>query len=167
VSPPVLALRPATPADVPAILAMIRELAAYEQLAHEAVGTEALLHAHLFGEQPAAEVLMGLVDGEVQGFALYVATFSTFLTRPGIWLEDLFVRPAARGAGLGKALLVALARETVRRGGGRLEWSVLDWNEPAWAFYASQGAEPLGGWTRHRVSGDALTRLAAQVDGGA
>lgn len=153
-------LRPATPADVPAIFALINELAVYEELAHEVVGDEALLHESLFGPRPAAEVLLGLVGGEVQGFALYFETFSTFLTRRGIWLEDLFVRPEARGHGLGKALLKALAAETVARGGGRLEWSVLDWNQPAWAFYASQGAAPLPGWTRQRVTGEALSALA-------
>ena len=159
-----LTLRPATPADVPAILDLIAQLAAYERLAHEAVGSEALLHAHLFGERPAAEVLLGEVDGQLAGFALYFTTFSTFLTRPGIWLEDLFVLPAFRGAGLGKALLVRLAALCAERGYGRLEWNVLDWNALAIAFYQAQGAAPLDGWTRYRVTGEALTALAQAAD---
>lgn len=153
-------VRPATPADVPAIMDLIRALADYEQLAHEVVGDEAQLHGHLFGPQPAAHVLIGLVEGQVAGFALYFTSFSTFLTRPGIYLEDLFVRPEARGAGLGKALLVALAKLCVQRGYGRLEWSVLDWNEPAIQFYRAMGANPMDGWTVNRVTGDALAALA-------
>lgn len=156
-----VAVRPAVPADVPAIHALIRELAAYEKLAHECVGSEALLAEHLFGPHPAAAVTIGLVDGELQGFALWFTTYSTFLTLPGIWLEDLFVRPEQRGVGLGKALLASLAQACVARGYGRLEWNVLDWNEPAIAFYEAQGAVRMADWTRCRLTGDALDRLAA------
>ena len=155
-----LAIRAASPADVPVIMALIRDLAEYERLAHEVVGDEAQLHAHLFGERAAAEVLVGEVDGAVAGFALFFVSFSTFLTRPGIYLEDLFVRPEHRGSGLGKALLARLAAVTRERGYGRLEWSVLDWNEPAIAFYRAKGAEPVDGWTRYRVVGSALEDLA-------
>jgi GNAT superfamily N-acetyltransferase len=161
----VIQIRPATPADVPAVMDLIRALAAYEQLSHEVVGDETQLHAHLFGLQPAAHVLIGLVHGEVAGFALYFTSFSTFLTRPGIYLEDLFVRPEARGAGLGKALLVELAKICVRRGYGRLEWSVLDWNEPAIKFYEAMGARPMDGWTVNRVTGEALGALASKLPG--
>jgi GNAT superfamily N-acetyltransferase len=159
---PVLSIRPATPYDVPAILALVQSLAEYERLAHEVVGNEQLLHRHLFGDRPAAEVLMGLVDGEVAGFALYFTSFSTFLTMPGIYLEDLFVRPENRGAGLGKALLATLAQLVVERGWGRLEWSVLDWNTPAIDFYRAKGSVPMEGWTKHRVTGAELARLAAE-----
>lgn len=155
-----LHVRPATPADVPAIMALIRELADYERLSHEVVGDERLLSEHLFGARPAAHVLMGEVDGLVAGFALYFTSFSTFLTRPGIYLEDLYVRPTARGAGLGRALLTRLAALAVERGCGRLEWSVLDWNEPAIAFYRARGAVPMDGWTTYRVTGPALAALA-------
>ena len=157
-----VAIRPATPGDVPAIHALIRDLAAYERLAHECVGSEAQLQAHLFGPHPAAEVTIGLVDGEVAGFALWFTTYSTFLTLPGIWLEDLFVRPEHRGVGLGKALLASLAATCVARGYGRLEWNVLDWNRPAIDFYEAQGAERVPGWTRCRVSGGALTKLGGR-----
>lgn len=160
---PQVTIRPAVPADVPAIHALIVDLAVYEELAHECVGTEALLHEHLFGPAPAAHVTMGLVDGEVQGFALWFTTYSTFLTLPGIWLEDLFVRPEHRGAGLGKALLASLAAECVARGYGRLEWNVLDWNEPAIRFYEAMGAVRMTGWTRCRVTGEALAGLAARA----
>lgn len=156
-----LDLRPATPSDVPAIMGLIRDLAAYEQLSHEVVGDEALLHEHLFGQNPAAEVVIGLVDGQVGGFALYFTSFSTFLTRPGLYLEDLFVRPEHRGSGLGRALLSHLAGLAVARGCGRLEWSVLDWNTPAIEFYRARGAVAMDGWTTYRVTGEALNQLAA------
>ena len=160
-----IAVRPAVPADLPAIFELIRELAVYERLAHECVGSEARLAEHLFGPHPAASVTIGLVDGELQGFALWFPTYSTFLTLPGIWLEDLFVRPEQRGAGLGKALLASLAATCVARGWGRLEWNVLDWNAPAIAFYEAQGAVRLDEWTRCRLTGDALAGLAAHAPG--
>jgi GNAT superfamily N-acetyltransferase len=155
-----LSIRPAEPADVAEILLFIRELAEYEKLAHEVVASEEALHEHLFGARPAAEVLLGQLDGQPAGFALYFQSFSTFLARPGIYLEDLYVRPAARGHGLGAALLARLAAIAVERGCGRLEWSVLDWNEPAIDFYKRLGAVPMDGWTVHRVTGNALSVLA-------
>jgi GNAT superfamily N-acetyltransferase len=156
-----LAIRPARPSDVPLILQLIGELAEYEKLSHEVVATEAALSAHLFGPRPAAEVLIGEVDGAPQGFALFFQSFSTFLARPGLYLEDLFVRPAFRGQGLGRQLLVELAHLAVERGCGRLEWSVLDWNEPALAFYRRMGARPMSEWTVQRLTGPALEGVAA------
>ena len=156
---PELSMRPVTPGDVPTIVDLIRELADYEQLLHEVEARPELLHEHLFGPRPHAEVLMGLVDGEVAGFALFFTSYSTFLTQPGLYLEDLFVRPAHRGLGLGKALLKRLAAIACERGCGRYEWRVLDWNEPSIKFYESQGAVPVDGWTTYRVSGPALRAL--------
>lgn len=157
-----LQLRPARRQDVPLILGFIRELAEYEKLSHQVVADEAQLAANLFGARPYAEVLIGEVDGEPAGFALFFHNFSTFLGKPGIYLEDLYVRPAVRGSGLGKALLVELARLAVSRGCGRLEWAVLDWNEPAIGFYQRLGARPQDDWTGYRLSGAALTDLAEQ-----
>lgn len=157
---PAYMLRPAAPADVPAIFGLIRALADYERLLHEVTGDEDTLHEHLFGQQPRAEVLLGEVEGRVVGFALFFTNYSTFLTRPGLYLEDLFVLPEHRGIGLGKALLKRLAAIAVERGYGRFEWSVLDWNEPSIAFYKAQGAAPMDEWTVYRVTGDALQRLA-------
>ncbi len=151
--------RPATPADVPAILVFIRALADYEKLTHQVVATEASLHAHLFAPRPAAEVLIGELDGRPVGFALFFPNFSTFLARPGLYLEDLFVLPDARGRGVGRALLTAVARLAVERDAGRLEWAVLDWNAPAIEFYRSVGAVPMDDWTTMRVTGDALSQL--------
>jgi GNAT superfamily N-acetyltransferase len=159
---PELSLRPATPDDLSEIQALIHELAAYEQLAHEAQPDVEALRAHLFGDRPHAEVVMGLVDGVVAGFALYFTSYSTFLTQPGLYLEDLFVRPAFRGVGLGKALLKRLAAIALERGYGRYEWRVLDWNEPSLAFYRSQGAVPVDGWTTYRVTGAALAARGGQ-----
>ncbi|WP_168454468.1 GNAT family N-acetyltransferase [Sphingopyxis microcysteis] len=156
-----LAIRPATPADLPLIAQFIRDLADYEKLAHEVRFDEATLGAKLFGPRPYAEVLIGEIDGEAQGFALFFHNFSTFEGRPGIYLEDLFVRPTARGSGLGKALLAHLAELCVTRDCARLEWSVLDWNAPAIGFYQSLGARLMDEWTVMRVDGDALTKLAA------
>jgi GNAT superfamily N-acetyltransferase len=156
---------PAIPGDVPLVLAFIRELAEYERLAHEVVATEADLHDALFGERPAAGVLIARVDGEPAGFALFFTTFSTFVGRPGIWLEDLFVRPAFRGRGIGRRLLVELARRVVARRGGRLEWNVLDWNAPAIRLYESLGARPMDEWTTYRLDGAALETLAAEPRG--
>lgn len=157
---PNITLRPATRADIPQILAFIRGLAEYEKLAHEAVATPALLEEHLFGEQPAAEVVIAEVDDVPAGFALFFRSFSTFLGQPGLYLEDLFVLPDYRGLGLGRRLMVHLAQLAVARGYGRFEWSVLDWNEPAIRLYRSLGAVGLDEWTVQRVSGDALQALA-------
>jgi GNAT superfamily N-acetyltransferase len=156
-------IRPATSHDVPLILQFIRELAEYEKLAHEVCATEEQLHATLFGPRAVAEVLIASADDEPVGFAVFFANYSTFLGRPGLYLEDLFVRPEARGRGIGRELLEYLARLTVERGWGRLEWRVLDWNAPSIAFYKKLGAEPLDDWTVFRVTGEALQRLAANT----
>lgn len=155
-----LLLRPAVPGDVEQILAFIRELAEYEKLSHEVVADPAGLTAQLFGERPAAEVVMAEVDGQPAGFALFFPNFSTFLGQPGLYLEDLFVRPAFRRLGLGRALMVHLAQLAVARGYGRFEWSVLDWNEPTIRFYRTLGAIGQDEWTVQRVSGEALRQLA-------
>ena len=157
---PSIKLRPATHADIPHILAFIRELGEYERLAHEVVADEATLAAQLFGERPAAEVIIAEVDGEPAGFALFFHNFSTFLGRRGLYLEDLFVRLRFRGLGLGKRLMTHLAKLAVERDCGRFEWSVLDWNAPAIALYRELGALPMDGWTVQRVSGAALKALA-------
>ena len=153
-------LRPATPADVGLILGFIRELAAYEQLDHQVVATESLLTEQLFGPRPAAEVVIAEVDGSAVGFALFFYNFSTFLGRPGLFLEDLYVQPQARGSGIGKALLRHLAGLALARGCGRMDWNVLDWNEPAIGFYKKLGAEVLPDWRTCRLTGDALRTLA-------
>ena len=158
---PLLSIRPATVDDVPLIRALIGELAEYERLGDAAVATDADLRAQLFGERPAAEVLIGEVDGEPAGFALFFHNFSTFLGKRGLYLEDLFVRPAARGAGLGKHLMAALARIAVQRDCGRFEWSVLDWNAPAIGFYRRIGAVGMDEWTVQRLEGEALHALAS------
>ena len=157
---PDLDLALATEADLPLVLEFIRGLAEYERLAHEVVATEDLLRASLFGPRPYAECVIARWGGEPAGFALFFHNFSTFLARPGIYLEDLFVKPAMRGHGIGRALLRRLAQLAVERGCGRLEWSVLDWNEPAIGFYKSLGAVPLDDWTIFRVRGEALEELA-------
>ena len=154
-------VREASAADVPLILSFIRELAEYERLTHEVVATEDGLRETLFGEHPYAEVLIAEHDGSPAGFALFFHNYSTFLARPGIYLEDLFVRPPFRGAGIGKELLIRLARLARSRGCGRLEWWVLDWNEPSIGFYEKLGAVPMDDWTVYRVSGAALEGLAA------
>jgi GNAT superfamily N-acetyltransferase len=156
-----ISLRPADPTDLPLIAALIRDLAEYEKLAHEVRFDEAVLGEMLFGARPYAEVLIGELDGTAQGFALFFHNFSTFEGRPGIYLEDLFVRPEARGSGLGKALLAQLAELAVNRGCARLEWSVLDWNAPAIGFYQGLGARLMDDWTVMRVDGAALERLGA------
>jgi GNAT superfamily N-acetyltransferase len=153
-------IRAATPDDVPLIFALIGELAEYEKLTHEVVATEQQIRAALFGDRAVAEVVIASLDGTPVGFALFFPNYSTFLGRPGLYLEDLFVRPEARGFGAGRELLEYLARLTVERGWGRLEWRVLDWNEPSIAFYRKLGAEPLEDWTVFRVTGDALQKLA-------
>ncbi len=156
-----LSIRAATPADLPLIARFIRDLAQYERLAHEVRFDEAGLGQHLFGPVPRAEVLIGEVDGTPRGFALFFHNFSTFEGAPGMYLEDLFVEPEARGAGLGKALLARLAAIAVERGCARLEWSVLDWNAPSIDFYQSLGATPMDDWTVYRLDGAALGGLAA------
>ncbi len=153
-------IRPALAADVPVLLQLVHELAAYEREPDAVEATEQMLHDALFGPQPVASCHVAALDGDVVGFALWYVTFSTWTGHPGLWLEDLFVRPAARGTGLGKALLQALAGVCVERGYGRLEWWVLDWNEPARGFYRSLGAVPQEEWTIFRVDGAALHALA-------
>lgn len=157
-------LRPARASDTAEILAFIRELGEYEKLAHEVVADEATLATQLFGERPAAEVIIAEVDGQPAGFALFFHNFSTFLGQRGLYLEDLFVRPRFRGLGLGKRLMVHLAKLAVERGCGRFEWSVLDWNEPAIRFYRSLGAIGMQEWTVQRVTGAALRALATADD---
>jgi GNAT superfamily N-acetyltransferase len=154
-------LRPATLADVPAILECIRRLAEYERLAHECIATEAQLRDTLFGATPAAEVVLAFAGDEPAGFALWFRSYSTFLARPGLYLEDLFVYPQYRGRGLGRQLLRHLARVAVARDYGRVEWSVLDWNVDAIGFYRSIGAELLDDWRRCRLAGDAIPALAS------
>lgn len=154
-------LRPATLADVPAILECIRRLAEYERLAHECIATEAQLRDTLFGPTPAAEVVLAFAaEGDPAGFALWFQSYSTFLAKPGLYLEDLFVYPQHRGRGLGRQLLRHLARVAVERDYGRVEWSVLDWNVDAIGFYRSIGAELLDDWRRCRLTGDAIPALA-------
>jgi GNAT superfamily N-acetyltransferase len=145
---------------VPLLLSLIGELAEYERLAEEAVGTEELLREGLFGDRPAAEAAIAEAGGEPVGFALWFTTFSTFQCRPGIWVEDLFVRPEHRGAGTGRELLRHVAAIAVERGCGRLELSALDWNEPALRFYAALGARSMGEWVTQRFEGEALRLLA-------
>ena len=158
---PLLSIRPATIDDVPLIRALIAELAEYERLADAAVATDDDLRAQLFGAQPVAEVLIGEVDGEAAGFALFFHNFSTFLGKRGLYLEDLFVRPAFRGSGLGRHLMASLARIAVQRDCGRFEWSVLDWNAPAIGFYRRIGAVGMDEWTVQRLEGEALHALAS------
>lgn len=164
VSPPTgtLSIRSATPADVPAVLGFIRELAVYEHLEHEVVATEADVHSALFRPRPYAEVALACLDGAPVGFALYFQNFSTFLGKPGIYLEDLYVRPEVRGLGAGKRLLAWLAKTALERGCARLDWAVLDWNEPSIGFYRGLGAVALDDWTTYRVHGAALERLAGE-----
>lgn len=156
-----LTIRPATPADLPLIAQLIRDLAVYEKLASEVRFDEAVLGQKLFGERPYAEVVIGELGGQAQGFALFFHNFSTFEGKPGIYLEDLFVRPEARGFGLGKALLAHLAALAVERDCARLEWSVLDWNEPAIGFYQKLGARLMDEWTVMRLDGAELSQLGA------
>ena len=148
------------PEDVSVLLSFVRELAEYEKLEHLAVATEADFRQALFGDRSTVEAVIARVDGEPAGCAIFFANFSTFLGKPGLYLEDLFVRPAARGAGVGRELLRHLARLAVERGWGRVEWAVLDWNESAIGFYKKLGATPLDDWTIFRVTGDALHKLA-------
>jgi GNAT superfamily N-acetyltransferase len=156
-------VRDATPADVPLLLAMFAELAEYEHLEHIMRADQQLLSEALFGERPAAEALIAESDHEAAGYAVYYPTFSSFLAIQGIWLEDLFVRPAHRKAGVGRALLAAVAARLHERGGERLEWSALDWNELALGFYRGLGAETMSDWITHRLTGEPLHRLAAEA----
>ena len=156
---PKLKIRKAQIADVSMILQFIRELAEYEKLLHEVVATEEILRETLFGEKPSAEVVIGYVDDEPAGFALFFHNFSTFLGRPGIYLEDLYVKPKFRGKGFGQKLLSYLAKLAKERNCGRLEWWVLDWNESAIKFYKSLGAVPMDEWTVFRLTSDALDKL--------
>ncbi len=152
----------ATANDVGVILDMIRGLADYEKLSHMVEATEDKLRETLFGDRPGAEVLLGYLDGKCEGFALFFPNYSTFLAKPGIYLEDLYVNPGARGKGLGLALLRELARVAVERGCGRVEWSVLDWNEPSIGFYKKLGAVPMDEWTVFRLTGEALAKLGSK-----
>jgi len=158
-----ISIRPAIAEDLPLIASLIRALAEYEKLAHEVRFDEAVLGQKLFGPRPYAEVIIGEVDGVAQGFALFFHNFSTFEGKPGIYLEDLFVRPEARGSGLGKALLSHLAALVIERDCARLEWSVLDWNAPAIGFYQALGARLMDEWTVMRVDGAALEQLGANA----
>ncbi len=157
-----LQIRVATSSDAATILGFIKDLAEYEKLSHEVVADETKLRTTLFGERPAAEVIIAEVGGAPAGFALFFQSYSTFLARPGLYLEDLFVRPSARGHGVGSALLSALAQICVQRDYGRFEWSVLDWNEPAIRLYRSIGAASMNEWTVNRLTGPPLAALAAK-----
>jgi GNAT superfamily N-acetyltransferase len=157
-----ITIRPATERDVALILELIRGLAEYERLAQEVTATEDTLRRSLFGPSPGGEVVIAEAGGEPVGFALFFHNFSTFVGKRGIYLEDLFVKPAWRGQGVGRKLLVHLAQLAVQRDCGRLEWAVLDWNEPAIRFYRSLGAQPMHDWTVFRLAGDILHQLAAE-----
>jgi GNAT superfamily N-acetyltransferase len=148
-------------ADVPVILELIRGLADYEKLSDQVTATEEKLRATLFGSRPGADVLLAYVEEKCTGFALFFPNYSTFLAKPGIFLEDLYVKPEWRGQGIGKALLGRVAAIARERGCGRLEWEVLDWNTPSIGFYKSLGAVPMDEWTKYRVTGEALEKLAA------
>jgi GNAT superfamily N-acetyltransferase len=154
-----ITIRPATADDVRLLVEMIRELAEYERLAHEAAATEESLREHLFGSRPAAEALIAELDGRPVGYAIYFTNFSSFTSRPGIYLEDIYVQPALRGHGVGKRLLTEVAKLAVVRGCTRLEWAVLDWNTPSIEFYKKLGARAMSDWTTYRLTGDDLKRL--------
>src|ERR1700744_4833304 len=155
-----LDISPAVTADVPLILSLINELAGYEKLRHESIYTEAAIHKALFGPRPSAEAVIARFDAEPAGFALFFHNFSTFLGKPGLYLEDLYVRPAYRGRAIGKSLLSYLAALAVQRDCGRFQWQVLDWNKPSRDFYERLGAQADAAWVNYRMSGDALRRLA-------
>lgn len=156
-----LKIRFATKQDIPLILNFIKELAEYEKLLHEVVATEALLEQSLFGEKAYAEVILAYYEEQPIGFALFFHNYSTFLAKPGLYLEDLYVKPEVRGKGFGKKLLAYLAKLAVERNCGRLEWWVLDWNAPSIAFYKKLGAEPMDDWTVFRLTGNKLEELAS------
>lgn len=159
-----LQIRPAIESDVPTILRFIRELAAFEREPDAVIATEAMIRDALFGKQPAAHAIIASIDGEPLGYALYFFNFSTWLGRPGLYLEELYVTPPSRGAGIGKSLLTHLARVASERGCGRMEWMVLDWNEPAIEFYRALGAEPLSEWTVFRLTGETLEKAAGLAE---
>jgi GNAT superfamily N-acetyltransferase len=159
-------IRPARPEDVGLLLELVHELAVYERLEQEVRATEALMTEALFGERPAAEALIAERGSETAGYALFYPTFSTFLAIQGVWLEDIYVRPSHRHGGVGRALLAAVAARVRERGGERLEWSALDWNELALGFYRGLGAQPMREWITHRLVGEDLTRLAGEAGGG-
>ena len=152
-------IRPAQPADTATICELVRELAEYEQLTHQVVLEEQRVHEHLFGAQPCVEAILAEEGGKVVGFALFFRNYSTFLGRPGMYLEDLYVKPEHRGVGHGRALLAEVAKLAVQQGCGRLEWAVLNWNTPSIDFYNKLGGEPLDGWTTYRLTGEALVKL--------
>lgn len=156
-------IEPASERDVPLILRFIKGLAEYERLEHEVVATEESLREALFGSRPGAEVVIGYAGSEPAGFALFFRNYSTFLGRPGLYVEDLFVLPESRGRGLGRQLLAYIACLAVERGCGRVEWAVLDWNEPAIRFYRRIGAQAMDEWTVYRLTGKALNQLASQA----
>jgi GNAT superfamily N-acetyltransferase len=156
----IVIVRPAAPSDAPRIHALVVELAAYERLAHEVQASAESLAEALFGPRPAAEALVAEADGQVVGYALFFTNYSTFVGRPGVYLEDLYVQPAFRGRGIGRQLLAAVAGLAVERRCGRLEWAVLDWNEPSIEFYKRLGARPMADWTVYRLTGEALHRAA-------
>ncbi len=158
-----LSIRAVREDDIDLVLAFIRELAEYEHLADQVSATSDDIHAALFGARPYAEAVLGCLDGEPCGFALFFHNFSTFLGKPGLYLEDLYVRPAARGRGLGSQMLAWLAKLALTRGCGRFEWAVLDWNEPALAVYRGLGARAADDWTIYRVTDEALAKLAAKA----
>lgn len=155
-------IRPATVDDMPQVLGLIQELADYEKMSDEVIATVADLEQTLFGPAQSAACLVATVEDRVVGMAIFFTNYSTFLAKPGLYLEDLYVQPAFRGKGIGKGLLTAVAKQAVTRNCGRMEWSVLDWNQPAIDFYESLGARPMSGWTVYRLTGDALQ----QVGGG-
>ena len=158
-----ITIRPSAPHEIPLVLEFVRGLAVYEHLEHEMTATDEDFAAALFGPQACAEVVFACVDGTPVGYALFFRTFSSFVGKPGIFLEDLFVRPHARGQGIGKRLLAWLARTALERGCGRLEWAVLDWNEPSIGFYRSLGAIAQDEWTTYRLTDEALEQLARHV----
>jgi GNAT superfamily N-acetyltransferase len=160
---PSFTIRPATPDDVPAIVGFVRELAAYENLSHEVTATVEQMRDQLFGPTPRAEVLIACENGIPVGLALFFHNFSTFLAKPGLYIEDIYIQPAHRGKGYGKALMISLARLAVERGCGRFEWTVLDWNQPSIDFYKSLGAELKPEWVITRVAGAALEALAQRA----
>lgn len=159
-----LRIERATERDVSVVLGLIKRLADYEKLSHEVVASEARLRQTLFGNAPGAEVFLACITGDAVGFAVFFQSFSTFLGRPGVYLEDLFVLPEWRQQGIGRRLLERVAQTAIERGCGRLEWSVLDWNEPAIEFYERLGAQAMDQWTTYRLSGDALKNLGSSTD---
>jgi GNAT superfamily N-acetyltransferase len=163
---PAFRIEPATESDVPVILRLIKGIAEYEELSHEVVATEVRIRASLFGPRPAAEVILAYADAEPVGFAVFFHNFSTFLGRPGMYLEDLFVQPAWRKQGLGRLLIAHVAKIAVERECGRMEWAVLDWNEPAIQFYRNLGARGMHEWTVFRLTGPELHALAEQAQVG-